>query len=756
MIRRTRTPQNLPRGELKAASAPTGRQSSWPRLPAFQKIIDALADHITVLDEKGDIIAVNAAWQRFGAANGLRTPNYGVGLNYLAVCDAATGPGSEEAVRVARCLRQLLGERKGEFRWDYPCHSPEEQRWFQLRATCLQDRSRFHLVLAHQNITEIMQSQQQLHEVSDQLEHWVRQRTDALDHTSNELRGAISEREQAELARNRLAAIVEYSQDAIISKDLNGTITSWNASAERLFGYRAEEAIGQPLTLLIPPDKRSEEAAMLERLRRGQRIEHQETVRVARDGRRIQVLVTVSPVRDASGAVIGASKILRDITERKRSEAALRQAQTELESRVSERTAELAQANEALRSSERRLAILAAATFEGIAITEEARFVDANEQLARMLGYTRQELLGKQVETFLPPEEQPRVLPNIRNGQESHLEHEMLRKDGSRLVVEAHGQTVAVEGRPVRFTALRDITERRRMAQALARYTEELDRRVEERTAELSETVEELQHFSYALLHDLRAPLRAMMSFANLIEMRCGAACQQPEVLNYLSRIKASSERMDHLVRDALNYARVLRRDLPLRPVPLLPLLHGLLESYPELWPHQSEIQLAPNLPVVLGNEAVLTECFSNLLRNAVKFVAPGVTPRVRVWAQEMPSAAGGVRNEQNGEWAVTSGGETATGQASSPVPRPSPPMVRVWVEDNGIGIPKEDQESIFTMFRQLHPTEAYPGTGIGLAIVRKGIQRIGGRVGVESEPGRGSRFWLELEQVKSPVPPEA
>ena len=135
----------------------------------------------------------------------------------------------------------------------------------------------------------------------------------------------ITDRKRAEEAQARLAAIVESSEDAIVSKTLDGVITSWNQGAERLFGYTAAEAVGQPITLIIPPERLDEEPAILERLRRGERVEHFETVRVAKDGRRLDISLTISPVRDGSGRIIGASKIARDITERKRAEAALRE-----------------------------------------------------------------------------------------------------------------------------------------------------------------------------------------------------------------------------------------------------------------------------------------------------------------------------------------------------------------------------------------------------------------------------------------------
>jgi PAS domain S-box-containing protein len=140
----------------------------------------------------------------------------------------------------------------------------------------------------------------------------------------------FTEQKQAERSLARLAAIVESTDDAILSKDLSGIIQTWNAGADRLFGYRAEEVIGQPITLLLPPERIQEEEQILERLLSGQRVEHLETVRVAKDGRRVDVSVTVSPVKDQDGQIIGASKIVRDITDRKRAEEALRQTAEDL------------------------------------------------------------------------------------------------------------------------------------------------------------------------------------------------------------------------------------------------------------------------------------------------------------------------------------------------------------------------------------------------------------------------------------------
>lgn len=242
-----------------------------------------------------------------------------------------------------------------------------------------------------------------------------------------------------------------------------------------------------------------------------------------------------------------------------------------------------------------------------------------------------------------------------------------------------------------------DITERKE-------FQAELERLVAERTAKLRELVGELEHFSYTITHDLKSPLRAMRGFAEVVS----EICDKGEARDFLNRISTAAERMDRLIADALSYSRALRQELPLEDVDAGKLLRGMLDSYPELQPEKARIRLEGRLPVVLANEAGLTQCFSNLLGNAVKFAKRGETPDIRVWG-----------SRQDG-W------------------------VRIWVEDQGIGIAKEMLPRVFDMF--VRGSNDHEGTGIGLALVRKAAQRMGGKVGVESEEGKGSRFWIELK----------
>jgi len=248
----------------------------------------------------------------------------------------------------------------------------------------------------------------------------------------------------------------------------------------------------------------------------------------------------------------------------------------------------------------------------------------------------------------------------------------------------------------------------------LARANVELERKVQERTAKLREMVDELEHFSYTITHDMRAPLRAMFGFAELMEQ--SGADLSKEHKEFLDHIKTSARRMDSLITDALSYSKAVQQELILTPIDAAALLRGMISSYPAFQPPQARIEIDGELPQVLANEAGLTQCFSNLLNNAVKFVRPGQVPQVRIWAE-----------------GVAKGSPFA--------------LVRIWFEDNGIGIPEQLQGHLFQMFQRA--SRAYEGTGIGLALVRKVTERMGGRVGAESKPGQGSRFWVELKAAQ-------
>jgi PAS domain S-box-containing protein len=247
----------------------------------------------------------------------------------------------------------------------------------------------------------------------------------------------------------------------------------------------------------------------------------------------------------------------------------------------------------------------------------------------------------------------------------------------------------------------------------LAGHAKELELRVSERTAELAELAAELDSFAYTVSHDLRAPLRAMQGFSQALMEDYGETLDDT-ARDYAARIDGAARAMDGLILDLLAYSRLTRADLRLGPVPLSAALESArsqLES--DIAAKNATIMTGPALPVLQADRVTLVQILSNLLSNAIKFVAPGVDPTVEVRAEEMDG------------------------------------VVRVWVEDNGIGIDVRHAERVFKMFERLHGMEAYSGTGVGLAIVRKAVERMGGRVGVQSETGSGSRFWFELAKAE-------
>ncbi|HEY6807378.1 MAG TPA: ATP-binding protein [Gemmatimonadales bacterium] len=247
------------------------------------------------------------------------------------------------------------------------------------------------------------------------------------------------------------------------------------------------------------------------------------------------------------------------------------------------------------------------------------------------------------------------------------------------------------------------------MAQHVRASQQELEARVRARTAELQERNEELEAFAYSISHDLRAPLRAMGGFSQAMLEDYGDRLDETG-RGYAQRVVTAAQTMDQLIRDLLTYSKVTRSELELAPLNLSRILKGVVRGLEgEIRERRARVTLDELPPDVMGHESTLTQVMTNLLANAIKFVPPERPPEVRV------------------RWERRGG------------------RLRLWVEDNGIGIAPEHHERVFRVFERLHAAEEYPGTGIGLAIVRKGAERMGGRAGLESTLGQGSRFWIEL-----------
>jgi PAS domain S-box-containing protein len=375
-----------------------------------------------------------------------------------------------------------------------------------------------------------------------------------------------------------------------------------------------------------------------------------------------------------------------------------------------------------MRASEIRYRRLFEAARDGILILDPGTrtITDANPFMSELLGYTREELLGRELWEIGLLEDENASRAAFRELRSKHyIRYEDLplqNKAGQRHEVEFVSNLYDEDGQEVIQCNIRDITERKRAERELwaakeviSRHASQLEALVDNRTSELRETVSELEAFSYSVSHDMRAPLRAMQGYAELLREGYAGKSLDATAAEYLQRISRAALRLDHLIQDVLTYTKVLRGEAPMTRVDLDRLTRDIIETQPSGQRPGTEIRIEGSLPAVLGNEALLTQCISNFLSNALKFVSPGTIPRVRIRAE------------------AEDGG------------------FRVWFEDNGIGIARENHGRIFRMFERIHPASQYEGTGIGLTIVRKAVERMGAQVGFASELGKGSQFWILL-----------
>jgi len=393
-----------------------------------------------------------------------------------------------------------------------------------------------------------------------------------------------------------------------------------------------------------------------------------------------------------------------------------------------------------MRASEIRYRRLFEAARDGILIVDPRtrKITDANPFMSELLDYPHEELLGKELWEIglLKDEEASRAaFRELKANRFIRYEDFPLQtKEGKRHEVEFVSNLYDEDGREIIQCNIRDITQRkqtedalRQAKEALAKHAAEQEALVAERTASLREMVGELQAFAYSVAHDLRSPLRSMQGFALLLLDDYRSKLDEQGV-SHLQQIMRSAVRLDRLIQDVLNYSTVLHAAVVTKPVDLDRLIRDLIQTYPHGL--ETEIRIQGTLPKVLGNESLLTQCFSNLLSNAAKFISPGTASRVEVRAENCIR----VNHENRAE----------TGGPSTP-PDHANGSVRIWVEDNGIGIAPENHHRIFGVFERINPASDYEGTGIGLAIVRKAAERMGAQLGFESQLGKGSRFWIQL-----------
>jgi PAS domain S-box-containing protein len=491
--------------------------------------------------------------------------------------------------------------------------------------------------------------------------------------------------ESPDPSASNLAALVEASEDAIISKTLDGHVLTWNAAAERIYGYPAAEAKGQPMTFLLPADRRDEEAEILEKIRLGLRVEHFETVRVRRDGKEIDVSITISPIRDPSGTIIGASHIARDISERKEAETLLR-------------------------DSEARLRAYLESASQGIVTVDAPGTIEiVNAKAAEIFGYDRAELVGKSLEALVPGR-QRQAHAQHRSGyfdgpRSRPMGHGLdlcgLRKDGSEFPVEIALSYISSDQGTIAIAFINDITERKR---------------IEEQFRE-TQKLESLGVLAGGVAHDFNNLLTGIIGNTSLAVDQLSMAHPAREPLRCALE---AGERAADLIRQLLAYAGKGR--YLVEPVCISTLIREICELIQSSIPRtvQLRLQLPDNLPAIDVDTNQIRQLIMNLVINGAEAIG----------------------EDRNGTVTVTTGVLdvdldyilSRLGPKEEIVPGR---YVSLEVQDTGCGMDSATVSRIFDPFF----TTKFTGRGLGLAAVQGIVRSHKGALRVDSVQGKGSTF---------------
>jgi len=540
-------------------------------------------------------------------------------------------------------------------------------------------------------IHETEQAKIAIRELNEELERKVAERTEELARTVEALKGEENERRAREEDIRRLAAIVEYSDDAIIAIGLDGIITDWNAGAERMLGYSRSEIIGRSIATVTHPDHRDEALENQARLKRGDSVVRRESVRVRKDGNPIHIALTVSPLKDKDGRMVGSSGILRDITERKLIEDALRRSEASYRSFVEN------------------------APFGIVRTTPDGLIVQANPALVQMLGYTsEQEVIGLRMATDVYHHAEEREVATAWCRQQDSvqgIEVDWKHKDGRPFTIRCDAHVVRDRDGNLEFLEgfIEDISERRAMEMQLRQ----------------GQKMEAIGRLAGGIAHDFNNLLGVIIGYGDFVSEQIGA---DSPLRNPVEQIKKAGDRASALTRQLLAFSR--QQVLETKVLNLNTIVADMIKMLPPLLGEDIQLRtsLAPALGLVKADQGQIEQVIMNLAVNARDAMPGGGRLTIET------------RNSHLDEEFVMRHRPTIPGE-----------YVMLIVSDTGSGMDAQTQAHIFEPF--FTTKEQGRGTGLGLATVYGFVKQSGGYVWVQSEPGVGSTFTIYLPLVGEALP---